>query len=789
MKPNIVLPTSFVALSLLAAAACSAAQPEAGSGKVEVRWTKYGVPHVKAHTYKDLGFGYGYAVAGERLCSMSDHFVTIRGERSKWYGAEGRAMVGFLPTSNIDSDLFYRVQLSDELVERAAGELQPETRDLIGGYVAGLNKYISEMSETERRSVCDGQPIPTLTEADVVRGELAIGATKKAFHIAPYTTSSTVAWQGADSDGQAVVTAPVLAALEVYKKLEKGQGSNVWAYGADVLQGGGAMVLANPHSPWVYRHWHSFNVLHLTIPGELDVAGATFSGMPVPMIGFTKDVSWSMTGAHTWYVLQVMQVTESADSPTYVMDGENKPLRTEQVVIDVLEDDGTLAQRTFNVPVSELGPVYKLPALPAQGRPAGWYAVTAPSDGNAKAFDQYLAVARARNVAELAVAVENNRGRGVHVTAGDRFGNLAFVESGAALDFSDDELHVCHYSDSTAAFNVIDGSRKACSAQGADGKPKLAPKELYPTARTRRVIQNTNNSYKYTVYGEVLPDHRILFGDQDPIVRPLLSGNSSARERDRNMRILMSTRRMSEITADGLVTPDEAMQVLFDDRNFVAETWLDDLLTVCKATSVSDTVREGCDVLASWDRTNNADSRGALLFHQMWLKISRIASFLPSSQSADPYTQEPLSMTQQKGALVLKAIEDSVTELKALGFAADEVWSNVLYAETPDGKLPLHGGSMRQGVLNAMDVLPLTEKGFASITVGGAYMHLVRWVDGQLIADVLLAYGPTEELSSPDRTEQIKLFSQKRFYRFPFREAELNDGEIVRSLTLSLDAD
>jgi len=93
--------------------------PPAARFDAQVRWTTYGVPHVKANDHGGLGYGYGYAVARDQLCALSDRVVTLRGERSARFGADGKALVGFLPLANLDSDLFYRMQLSADDVDAA----------------------------------------------------------------------------------------------------------------------------------------------------------------------------------------------------------------------------------------------------------------------------------------------------------------------------------------------------------------------------------------------------------------------------------------------------------------------------------------------------------------------------------------------------------------------------------------------------------------------------------------------------------------------------------------------
>ncbi|MRT33013.1 peptidase S45, partial [Xylella fastidiosa subsp. multiplex] len=84
-----------------------------------------------------------------------------------------------------------------------------------------------------------------------------------------------------------------------------------------------------------------------------------------------------------------------------------------------------------DLPVSHLGPLYR---LPADGDcAAGWYAITDPSIANARALDQMLAVAKARDIAGFEQAVASNRGITAHLIAGDSQGRAMYIESGPLL--------------------------------------------------------------------------------------------------------------------------------------------------------------------------------------------------------------------------------------------------------------------------------------------------------------------------------------------------------------------
>ena len=115
---------------------------QARSTQVEVRWTQYGIPHVKADNYVDLGYGYGYASARTGVCELADRITTLRGQRSGVFGPGGKALVGFVHTSNLDSDLFYRVMLSDAAVSNAYKELTVDARHLVDGFAAGFNRFV-----------------------------------------------------------------------------------------------------------------------------------------------------------------------------------------------------------------------------------------------------------------------------------------------------------------------------------------------------------------------------------------------------------------------------------------------------------------------------------------------------------------------------------------------------------------------------------------------------------------------------------------------------------------------
>lgn len=751
-----------VALACIAGAMLDASG-HAASKDATIRWTSRGLPHITASSYEGLGYGYGYAVARDRLCLLADQITTLRGDRSRAYGADQKAVVGFMPTSNLNADLFYRVQLSDEIVAGAMKQLEPRARDIARGYAAGYSRVVKETSPQERERLCKGAPVPQMTEADVVRAVMSIGTIWKAFQIAPVAKDS--AWN-AGKPQKSAAASPMPEVVSMSASL----GSNAWAYGAEVTGNGSAIVVANPHTVW-RGHWLSVHQLHLTIPGELDVAGADFLGLPLPLMGFNRDVAWTLEApvTVTYYVLQALKV-EEGEHPAYVVDGKRKPLEIRTVSVPVRQSDGTARGESFQIAYSALGPIYRLPARP--GRPAGWYAVTDAADGNARGLNQLVNMARATTVASFVKAIEDDRGMGAHFISGDRHGAIAYVESGPMLDIEDAALETCRAAGAEGSYNVLDGSRSACSVRSAEGRPQLLSAKKFPTLVGRRIIQNTNNSHRFSLYGHDSQGHSRFFGD--PKAEPA------------NFRIRMSQRRMGEIVADGKVTPQEALDVVLDNRNYAAETWLADILRVCSGTDLPAEAQRGCSILAKWDRRNDSGSSGALLFGELWQRIGEAPGlFATPSASAKPFDAQPLVATAEVNQKVVAALADTVKALEALKLTGAEPWGQILAARTGSGeKIPLHGGSAEQGVLNVLEGGGLGADGYAQITSGTDYLLQVYWEGGKVVANAVLAHGQSDDPASPHYSDQLGLLSRKQLVRLPFAQADILADPQLKTLQL-----
>ena len=74
-------------------------------------------------------------------------------------------------------------------------------------------------------------------------------------------------------------------------------GSNNWAVSPKRTAAGHALLAGDPHLDLTLPSiWYE---MHIVVPGQLDVAGVGFPGVPGVIIGFNRDVAWTFTNTGT----------------------------------------------------------------------------------------------------------------------------------------------------------------------------------------------------------------------------------------------------------------------------------------------------------------------------------------------------------------------------------------------------------------------------------------------------------------------------------------------------------
>ena len=216
------------------------------------------------------------------------------------------------------------------------------------------------------------------------------------------------------------------------------------------------MVLGNPHFPW--QGGQRFYQSHLTIPGKLDVEGASLFGVPVILIGHTQKLAWSHT-VSTARRFSPFQLTLVPGSPTqYLYDGQVRTMKADKVTVQVPGSGGNLVPRTRTLYSTLQGPIMtsllNLPLFP-------WTPLIAHALGDANAtnfryLNHFLETDMAQSVRELDAVERKYQGiPWVNTIAADstRRGVLRRHRRDPARDEREDRhlQHGARYRDAAAA--------------------------------------------------------------------------------------------------------------------------------------------------------------------------------------------------------------------------------------------------------------------------------------------------------------------------------------------------
>ncbi|HEX5616141.1 MAG TPA: penicillin acylase family protein, partial [Acidimicrobiia bacterium] len=421
-----------VLAAVLVAAGCSGDdadddtdRPSGGSPQYSatIRRTSFGIPHVTADDLGSVGFGQGYAFAEDHACTLADQVVMVRSERAATFGAgEGDA--------NVTSDFAMLALGVYERAEALYPELSDDARAVIDGYTAGYNRYLADTGVANVPGWCAGEDwLREITPVDVLAHIKELGLLASGRQLTEFIATA----QPPAADEASATSTSEAAGAFAQLAASRAVASNGWAIGAERAAENG-MLLANPHFPWEgeLRLWES----HLTVPGELDVYGATLLGAPGVLIGFNDAVAWTHTvsAGHRFTVYRLDLA--DGDPTAYMYDGEARSMESTEYAIDVLQDDGSVEPVTRTLWRSHFGPVINFPGL-------GWsdevtLAYRDANIDNDVLLDQFLGMDRAESLDEFQQAhAEFNGIPWVNTMAVSAEGEAWYADTAATPNLSD----------------------------------------------------------------------------------------------------------------------------------------------------------------------------------------------------------------------------------------------------------------------------------------------------------------------------------------------------------------
>lgn len=737
-------------------------RPADGSYAAEIRRTEYGIPHISAKDHGGLGFGYGYAFAQDNLCVLASWVTTLRGERSQFFEPEAESDDPVRPVANLTSDIYFKSVADSGVVPRLLARPAPvgptdEMRRLVAGYAAGYNKYLQDTGLANLPDpTCRGQAwVRPITATDVWYNLLDLNR----------LAGGSGLKEAVAGDGEAERDGPA-------------PGSNAWALGRHATRDGHGMLLADPHFPW--NGIRRFYQVQLTIPGVLDVAGASLYGTPVVQIGHNANIAWAHTVSHA-HRFSVYRLKLTGGRGGYLVDGKTEPMARQEV--EVRLNDGGIVTRTLST--SRYGPV-----LAAGQSDEYAYALADVNAANLRSADTWLAMAKARDLKELRAAQDTYQGLPfVYTLATDAAGTTTFADTSVVPHVTDAMARRCTVPspDPSLEAYVLDGSRSAC-LWGKDGDavvPGIFGPGSQPRLTRADYVANSNNTPWMTNPEAPLTGYDEVWGkvrtDVEP--RPRVS-------------LDMIARRLSG--SDGLgprgFTLDTLSATVRSKRNYTFELLRQDLAALCRAHPVMSTaagervdVRAACRTLTAWDGRATLDGEGAILWREFYTGMERPTKpgepiwrwwrvpFDPDHPLTTPRgLKRDAPEVRQALAEAVKAFEDGGMPLTLTPRQAQRYGAN-----------PIPGCTEAEGCFDRVRMRGrLTGGRYPDVDTGSSFMMAVELTPDGPRTRTILTYSLSANPSSPHHADQTALFARGGWVTERFTEAEIKADPRLRVTTV-----
>ena len=708
--------------------------------QVQIRWTTHGIPHIKANDWEGLGYGFAHAIATNTICTLAREFVTVRGDQSKYFEATER---------NINADAFHRALLHPAKIDEYLAYGSSESHRMDAGYVAGYNNFI-ETQVGNMPASCNNAPwITPITERDIAKIAIGVGIRYGLGRVTNEIATSEHGLELAQLDTMDLFVDPQII------------GSNALGFGRALTESGRGILLGNPHYPW---HGPSrFHIAHLTLPGEVNVMGASLVTTSRVAIGFTENVAWSHTVSTALRFTMFRLDLVPGNPMAYRLGDDVHNIEALQVEV---ETDGEPATRTIYM--TQLGPVVVSKSTPWNDQHV--YAMRDVNYENYRSGDQYKDINSARNVSELRTALATHQGAAfVNTIAADVSGEALYADMSAIPNVSSELIDRCAVdTENGQRVITLNGSDPSCNWQedARAAYPGLMPPTEQPSLITDTYVSNSNDSYWLSN-----PDNRLE--GFSPII-----GNE---QQTRSLRTRAGLKFIEEVLSTDQKF-DQAMvqNLLFNHRHYGAEIFLDDILAICEQ---SEDLKEACGILAQWDRRQDLDSIGAAIFNRFW-NISqslRDHYLVPFDQNNPIHTPSGLKIDETATQeFVIASLQGAVASLNEAGIALDAKWGDVQFVLRNEDKIGIPGGSGSQGMFSVITSrFDANKGGYNPITHGNSYIQAVTWNDdGTPNAKAILTYSQSPEPDSEFYSDMTKLYSQSQWIDLPFTEEQIATQQI-----------
>lgn len=390
---------------------------------VQIDRDSFGIPHISAENDADLFFGFGYAMAGDRLFQMD--FLRRKGS--------GR-LAEILGPPGLELDFVARTVGLRHIAEAEWEELPQESRTLLTSFTSGVNAHINTLGdsppiefdllgyrpepwteidclviEVEFRWYLTGR-FPVIAIPELVKRALGDGPLFHEFllgeaddeSIMPRNSYSVFA-SGNESVGSAIGS-PFDA-----------HGSNNWVLAGKKTETGHPFVASDPHIAFeAVSCWYEAHLCG----GSFNTTGMAYVGMPAIMFGRNERVAWGCTN-NICSQRDLYQEKTAAEHPgAFLFDGNWEPARELEETILVkgaspitktirFSRNGPIVDEILPEAARETGPV----SLRWLGRHGGGWLTALLGMNRANSVGECIAATQPWQVPTFSVVLADNAGQ------------------------------------------------------------------------------------------------------------------------------------------------------------------------------------------------------------------------------------------------------------------------------------------------------------------------------------------------------------------------------------------
>lgn len=498
----------------------------------------------------------------------------------------------------------------------------------------------------------------------------------------------------------------------------KERGSNAWAIAPSRSASGTALLLVNPHLPWA--DLFTWLEAQLVMPG-VDMYGASLVGSPILQIAFNDHLGWT----HTVNTQDGNDLYELTLVPGgYRWDGEVRPFETERRLVQV-RGSATKPARTDTLVVrrSVHGPI-------VADKPGRGVAIRLVGLDMPLVLEQWWNMGQARSLSAFETAIRPNQISGQNIIYADRDGHIMhFYGGNTPVRAAGSRAHW---------EGIVPGESSANLWTGVHGFDEM-PKVVDPISG---YVQNANEPPWWSTFPLAL----------DPAQYPAYMATRTMS--------LRAQRSVAMLDADPSITYEELIDYKHSTRMELADRLLDDLLPAVRASG-SAAARAAADVLERWDRSADADSRGAVLFVEWWRALGqrpRTGSVWSRGWSSESPRLTPDGLSDPAGAVA--ALETAAATVVRRFGAIDVKWGDVYRVRRDSVDLPSNGAAGTYGVFRVIGYEAAGPDRYRAVG-GDSYVAAIEF-SSPVRARSIVGVGNASRAGSPHRTDQLGLMSAKQ---------------------------